>query len=127
MFIRCARLQSWKAIVAVFSVAFVAVQGALLADEITVKGTTLRGSVLSVTSSTVSFESEYGSGEIEIEVYNVLGQSVRRLYAGYRAAGQLRIAWDGRDAAGQPAASGLYLVSLRLGAERHVARMTLVR
>ena len=67
------------------------------------------------------------SGEIEIKVYNVLGQSVRRLYAGYRAAGQLRIAWDGRDAAGQPAASGLYLVSLRLGAERHVARMTLVR
>ena len=67
------------------------------------------------------------AAEIEIEVYNVLGQSVRRLFVGYRPAGVQRMIWDGHDKAGRAVASGLYLVSARVGQERHLARMLLVR
>ena len=67
------------------------------------------------------------AGEVDIEVYNILGQSVRQLFRGYRPAGVYQLAWDGRDESGRAAASGVYLVSAQMGSERYLARMTLVR
>lgn len=67
------------------------------------------------------------AADVEIRVYNVLGQSVRRLFRGYRSAGVHRMSWDGRDEAGREAASGLYLISARVGQERHLSRVTLLR
>ena len=67
------------------------------------------------------------AGEVHVEVYNLLGQAVRRLFRGYRPVGVYRLTWDGRDAGGRAVASGVYLVSAQLGGVRHLARMTLVR
>ena len=67
------------------------------------------------------------AGEVEVEVYNILGQPVRRLFRGYRPAGVYRLTWDGRDEGGRVVASGVYLVSAQLGGVRHLARMTLLR
>ena len=67
------------------------------------------------------------AAEIEVQVYNVLGQSVRSLFRGYRPAGVQRMVWDGRDEAGRAAASGLYLVSAQVGPQRYLSRMLLVR
>ena len=67
------------------------------------------------------------AGEVDIEVYNILGQSVRRLFRGYRPAGVYQLTWDGRDEGGWEAASGVYLVSAQMGGTRYLARMTLVR
>ncbi len=67
------------------------------------------------------------AGEVDIEVYNILGQTVRRLFRGYRPAGVYQLAWDGRDEDGRAAASGVYLVSAQMGGVRYLARITLVR
>ena len=67
------------------------------------------------------------AGEVNIEVYNILGQVVRRLFRGYRPVGVYQLAWDGLDEGGQAAASGVYLVSAQMGGARYLARMTLVR
>ena len=67
------------------------------------------------------------AGEVHIEVYNILGQAVRRLFRGYRPAGVYQLAWDGRDDDGRAAASGVYLVSAQRDGVRYLARMTLLR
>ncbi len=51
--------------------------------------------------------------DVELRVLDVRGRLVRVLEAGVREAGEHRAAWDGRDAAGHPAAPGLYFLELR--------------
>ena len=67
------------------------------------------------------------AGLVELEVYNVLGQRVTRLVAEEQGAGAHRVAWDGRDASGRPAATGVYLCRLSAGGEVAVRRMLLLR
>jgi cytochrome c peroxidase len=50
------------------------------------------------------------AGEVELMVYNALGQRIRRLATAFLPAGAHRAHWDGRDEAGREAASGVYLV-----------------
>jgi flagellar hook assembly protein FlgD len=52
---------------------------------------------------------------IRLSVFNILGQQVRLLDKGIRPAGMHCVAWDGRDEAGQPVASGIYLYILKAG------------
>jgi len=54
-------------------------------------------------------------GEVELVVYNALGQVVRRLATGHREMGHHRVVWDGRDDAGRGLATGTYLMQLRAG------------
>jgi len=54
-------------------------------------------------------------GEVELVVYNALGQVVRRLAEGYRGMGHHRVVWDGMDDAGRGLATGIYVVRLRAG------------
>ena len=52
-------------------------------------------------------------GEVELVVYNTLGQAVRRLAMGQQGMGHHRVVWDGRDDVGRGLATGMYLVQLR--------------
>jgi len=45
------------------------------------------------------------SGEMQVDVYNLLGQSVAILTSGYKDAGIYNLTWDATDAA-----SGMYFV-----------------
>lgn len=58
---------------------------------------------------TYSLPSEMG---VSLDVYTVLGQRVRTLLVGRQTAGRHSVLWDGRDAAGQTVASGVYLYRL---------------
>lgn len=49
-------------------------------------------------------------------VYDLSGRLVRRLAEGELSAGRHAMRWDGRDAHGAPAASGMYYLRLRAGA-----------
>ena len=49
------------------------------------------------------------AGDVELAVYNSLGQKVRTLVSGVRDAGQYAVTWDARDDRGAPVASGVYL------------------
>jgi hypothetical protein len=66
-------------------------------------------------------------GPVTVEVFNAAGQRVRQLAGGWYPAGVHDLCWDGRDGAGRPAASGIYLCSLASGRRRQTVKMMLVR
>jgi flagellar hook assembly protein FlgD len=67
--------------------------------------------------------------EIRVRVTNLAGQEVRMLVQGVHQPGRYSVVWDGRDAAGQEVASGVYLYRLEVGGRGIVEtkRMLLIR
>lgn len=66
-------------------------------------------------------------GEVDLRVFDVRGRLVNTLVQEVREAGSHRVVWDGRDAAGVPAASGVYLYRLVAGDQTLQQKMTLVK
>ena len=60
--------------------------------------------------------------EARLSVFDVSGRRVRTLSLGRLAAGEHRLTWDGRDAAGRTGPSGVYLVRLESGAMVRVGK-----
>ena len=58
--------------------------------------------------------------QIEIAVFNALGERIRVLQSGLKMAGRHRLTWNGYGANGNPVGSGFYMVRLSGGA-RHSA------
>lgn len=67
------------------------------------------------------------AGEIEISVYNVLGERVNRLVSGYHQPGTYSAIWNGTDFAGRDVPSGVYLYELVNDEENVVRKMMLLR
>ena len=63
------------------------------------------------------------AGDVDLTIYNTLGQSVRQMWNGPLAAGEHRLTWDGRDAQGQPVAAGVYVVRLHQGDQTRIRKM----
>ena len=63
------------------------------------------------------------AGDVDLTVYNVLGQPVRQVWNGPLVAGEYRLAWDGRDGQGHPVAAGVYLVQLQVGDQTRIRKM----
>jgi hypothetical protein len=59
----------------------------------------------------------------ELAIYDLQGRLVRTLASGLLPAGRHEASWDGRDAAGHPAATGVYLARLQAGAEQRVVKL----
>ena len=66
-------------------------------------------------------------GPVDLAVHDVTGRRVRTLVSARLAAGHHRTRWDGRDHRGAAAASGVYLVRMRSGAESRTFKLTLIR
>ncbi len=65
---------------------------------------------------------------VEIVLFDVLGQRVRRLFHGSAPAGRSDVTWDGRDDAGRSVASGLYVCMVSADNGTRMSRtMTLAR
>lgn len=64
---------------------------------------------------------------VELTVFNTLGQTVRNLFAGFQAAGDHALNWDGRDAAGQRVSSGVYLYRLKTATGVQTRKMILMQ
>lgn len=79
-----------------------------------------RGTVL-------SFSLPEARPEVELTVYDLLGQKLAVLVEGSRGSGFHSVAWDGRDDSGRPLASGSYLYRLRAGPYRAVGKLMLLR
>ena len=67
------------------------------------------------------------AAELELSLYNSLGQRVRILRRGMHRAGHYQVLWDGRDMMGREVASGTYLAVLRVGTERLTRRLSMVK
>ena len=66
------------------------------------------------------------STHVRLEIFNLLGQRVATLVDGDRTAGSHTAHWDGRNAAGRPVGSGVYLYRLQGGGKSATHRMVLV-
>jgi len=53
------------------------------------------------------------TAEIEVAIYNLLGQKVRTLLQGRKQAGLYRLQWDGLDEMGREVASGVYICRMQ--------------
>jgi hypothetical protein len=67
------------------------------------------------------------SADVRIAIYDVLGRRVRVLAEGDHTAGRHDVTWDGRNNAGQPVASGLYLIRLEADGQTRLQKATLLR
>ncbi len=70
--------------------------------------------------------------DVEIHIYNVKGESVRRLSLGFQGAGTYRSRsraayWDGRNAVGEPVASGVYFYTLHAGQMKATRQMVILK
>jgi hypothetical protein len=50
-----------------------------------------------------------GSGKVKLEIYDLLGNTVRTLVSKEMTVGRHEVVWDGRNQAGQTVAAGIYL------------------
>jgi len=65
--------------------------------------------------------------QVQLKIYNMRGQLTRTLVDQTLPAGSHPIIWRGRNNAGQPAASGIYLAVMTSGKVIQIRKMTLLR
>ena len=65
--------------------------------------------------------------EVNIQVYNVLGQSVKTLYDGDLPGGPVGMTWDGRNTRGQSVSSGIYFYRILAGGETISRKMLMIK
>ncbi len=61
-------------------------------------------------------------GEVNLVVYNILGETVRTLVTGAQPAGEFSVVWDSRDQNGQAVASGIYLYRLVVNGTQSITK-----
>ena len=67
------------------------------------------------------------ASRVNLRVYNILGQEIAQLADGERPEGFHEVRWDGKDRYGRDAPSGSYFYVLRIGGDRLVGKMEMVR
>ncbi len=67
------------------------------------------------------------ASQVELTVYNILGQKVRSLVSQQMNAGFKQVVWEGRDEAGNPVSSGIYFYQLRSIEGRQTGKMTMLK
>ena len=74
-------------------------------------------------ATTIPVSVATGADDVDVTIYNVLGQPVRQVWHGPLVAGEYWLAWDGRDGQGQAVAAGIYLYRLQVGKQVHIRKM----
>jgi hypothetical protein len=64
---------------------------------------------------------------VTIEIFNVLGQKVRKLVNETRSAGSYRIEWSGTDESGRSVSTGVFLYRLQAGDVVQTKKMLLIK
>jgi hypothetical protein len=72
-------------------------------------------------------DSDIERGKVTLDVFNLLGQRVTRLFDGDRMPGRFRVMWDGTNGAGGRVSSGVYFYRLTVGSESQTKKMVLVK
>lgn len=69
----------------------------------------------------------FQEAEVSLIIYNLVGQKVYYLLSGRFSAGTYQLPWRAIDAAGQPIASGIYLVCLEAGGRRQTQKILYIK
>ncbi len=67
------------------------------------------------------------AGAVQLSIYNISGQEVRRLVSGELAGGRHALTWDGRDDHGQLVPSGIYFYRLRVNGFEQTRKMSFLK
>jgi hypothetical protein len=67
------------------------------------------------------------SGDVRLDIYNLLGQKIRTLVESNQPAASYAARWDGKDDSGKLAAAGLYVYKLTFHDQVQTKKMMLVR
>jgi hypothetical protein len=65
--------------------------------------------------------------DVQLVIYNALGQKVRTLENEAKSAGKYTVYWDGKDDDGRTVASGIYLYKLQAGEYSSTKKMAIIR
>ena len=68
-----------------------------------------------------------GAVDVNLVVYDVLGQKVRQLVDMRQPGGTYSVVWDGRNGQGQQVANGVYFYELKAGAFHSTRKMMLTK
>ena len=68
-----------------------------------------------------------GGNDVELKIFNLLGQQIRILINERQEAGSHTVVWDGRDEAGNPVSSGIYLYQIHTGKSMSIRKMILLK
>ena len=74
-------------------------------------------------ATTIPLAVPAGVRNVDLTIYNVLGQPMRQVWTGPLSAGEHRLTWDGRDAQGQPVATGVYVYRLQVDEQTRTRKM----
>jgi hypothetical protein len=66
-------------------------------------------------------------GDVDIAVFNLAGRRVRGLVTGGQSKGTHTVQWNGRDDAGNPVSSGVYLYRLKAGRYSETKKLLLLK
>lgn len=66
-------------------------------------------------------------GQVEINIYNILGELIRRWSNVHSSGGNFRINWDGMSETGKPLSSGIYMCVMKAGDFRANRKLLLVK
>lgn len=72
-------------------------------------------------------DSWLNGAEVELTIYNALGQKVKTLFSGQRFYGNFLMQWDGRNDQGVKVSSGIYLYQVRARDQHVVKKMFLIK
>jgi len=67
------------------------------------------------------------AGDVQIAVFNVLGQRVTDLVNGYQEAGSHEVVWNGKDDGGSSVASGIYFYRIKTSEFSDTKKMLLMK
>ena len=74
-------------------------------------------------ATTIPLAVPAGARNVDLTIYNVLGQPLRQVWLGPLPAGEHELTWDGRDAQGRPVATGVYVYRLQVDEQTHARKM----
>ena len=74
-------------------------------------------------ATTIPLAVPAGAKNVDLTIYNVLGQPMRRVWTGPLPDGEHALTWDGRDAQGQPVAAGVYMYRLQVDEQTRTRKM----
>ncbi len=67
-------------------------------------------------------------GQVELSIYNILGELIKTVESAYQYAGEHRIQWNGTNSRGVPVASGGYFYQIRFNQDEvKIGKLLLVR
>lgn len=68
-----------------------------------------------------------GQSQVNLDIYNILGQKVKSLIDGPMGAGEHEVEWDATANSGQRVATGVYLYRLAVGSESQTRKMLFLK